>query len=160
MVKYYNIYLFDWGVWRCAPLEDVWQNITLPSVQACHEEPHAPTGGREAVTHRGMGGTASAQPIHTHERWAGPSSLGSCSGQEVARAVRCRQAGLATPASETAPAWMGAVWIAKGQARSRQGCLGRHPDISSMGGVALAHYQSFLLLTHSGLRRHLAGLGW
>ena len=60
------------------------------------------------------------------------------------------QAGLATPASETAPAWMGAVWIAKGQARSRQGCLGRHPDISSMGGVALAHYQSFLLLTHSG----------
>ena len=86
-----NIYLFDWGVWRCAPLGDVWQNITLPSVQACHEEPHAPTGGREAVTHRGMGGTASAQPIHTHERWAGPSSLGSCSGQEVARAVRCRQ---------------------------------------------------------------------
>ena len=67
------------------------KNITLPSVQACHEEPHAPTGGREAVTHRGMGGTASTQPIHTHERWAGPSSLGSCSGQEVARAVRCRQ---------------------------------------------------------------------
>ena len=94
MVKYYvycNVYSFDWGVWRCAPLGDVWQNITLPSVQACHEEPHAPTGGREAVTHRGMGGTASAQPIHTHERWAGPSSLGSCSGQEVARAVRCRQ---------------------------------------------------------------------
>ena len=47
MVKYYvycNVYSFDWGVWRCAPLGDVWQNITLLSVQACHEEPHAPTG--------------------------------------------------------------------------------------------------------------------
>ena len=130
------------------------KNITLPSVQACHEEPHAPTGGREAVTHRGMGGTT-----HPHPRALGGAVL---TGQlQWARgSTGCAmQAGLATPASETAPAWMGAVWIAKGQARSRQGCLGRHPDISSMGGVALAHYQSFLLLTHSGLRRHLARLG-
>ena len=50
---------------------------------------HLPSG-REAVTHQGVGGTASAQPIHTHERWAGLSSLGSCSGQEVAQAVQCR----------------------------------------------------------------------